>query len=52
MNRALAILAFLAFAGFIGILLRAVPGLDLIAIAALTTALVIYDLITSSGRKD
>ncbi|WP_323007119.1 hypothetical protein [Pseudorhodobacter sp.] len=51
MNRPLAILAFVAFAGFIGILIRAVPSLDLIAIAVLTTALVVYDLVTSSGPK-
>lgn len=52
MNRILALLAFVAFMGFVGILLRAVPSLDLILIALLTCGLVIYDLITSSGRKD
>ncbi len=52
MNRTLAILAFMTFAGFIGILIRGVPSPDLIAIALLTTGLVVYDLITSSGNKD
>ncbi|WP_168199260.1 hypothetical protein [Pseudorhodobacter turbinis] len=51
MNRFLSILAFIAFAGFIGILIRAVPSPDLVIISLLTTALVVYDLVTSSGRK-
>ncbi|WP_198144894.1 hypothetical protein [Pseudorhodobacter aquimaris] len=51
MNRFLAILAFIAFAGFIGILIRAVPSPDLVIISLFTTGLVAYDLITSSRRK-
>jgi energy-converting hydrogenase Eha subunit C len=51
MNRLLAGLAFVVFLGFVGILVFKVPSPDLIVIAILTTALVCYDLITSSGRK-
>lgn len=52
MNRVIALAAFVAFAGFVGILVVAVPSPDLIAVAVLTLALVIWDLVTSSGRKD
>ncbi|MFP7569465.1 hypothetical protein [Marivita sp. S2033] len=52
MNWILAALAFAVFAGFIGILIFSVPSPDLIAVAALTLGLVIYDLVTSVRRKD
>ncbi|WP_164512233.1 hypothetical protein [Oceaniglobus ichthyenteri] len=51
MNWILAALAFVTFSAFIGILIFAVPSPDLIAVAVLTMALVIYDLATSAGRK-
>lgn len=51
MNRLLALIAFVFFAGFVGILVVNVPHPDLIAVVALTTALVIYDLLTSANRK-
>jgi hypothetical protein len=52
MNRIIAFAAFLTFAGFVGILIIAVPSPDLIGVALLTVALVIWDLVTSSNRKD
>ena len=51
MNRLLALFAFLVFAGFVAILGLEVPSIDLIIVIAFTTALVAYDLITSSGDK-
>ena len=52
MNRVLALLAFLTLAGFVGILVFEVPEPDLMVVAGLTMALVAYDLVKSSGRKD
>lgn len=48
MNRILALIAFFALAGFLLILVIEVPSLDLILVAVLTTALVVYDFWTSS----
>jgi uncharacterized protein YqgC (DUF456 family) len=52
MTRLLAVLAFLVLLGFIGILVIEVPSPDLIAVAVLVLALVAYDFVTSSGRRD
>lgn len=52
MNRLIAALAFIAFSGFVGILIFKVPSPDLIGVALLTLGLVAYDLITSSGSQD
>lgn len=52
MMRLLALLAFAALLGFLGILVVEVPSPDLIAVALLTVALVAYDMLTSSGRRD
>ncbi|WP_169961450.1 hypothetical protein [Oceaniglobus indicus] len=51
MNRILALLAFVTFAGFVGVLIYAVPSPDLIAVALLTLGLVAWDLITSSKNS-
>lgn len=51
MTRLLAFVAFLVFCGFVGILIMEVPSPDLIAVALLTTVLVAYDFLTSSGGK-
>lgn len=48
MNRLLALLAFLIFAGFLLILAIEVPSPDLIAVIALTVALAAYDMIKSA----
>lgn len=50
MNRALAILAFAALAGFLGILVVEVPSPDLIAVVVLTAVLAGIDLFKSSGN--
>ncbi|CTQ33089.1 hypothetical protein [Jannaschia rubra] len=52
MNRTIAAIAFLVFAGFVGILVVAVPSPDLIAVSVLTVGLAFYDLLTSSGRRN
>ena len=52
MNRTMALLAFASLLGFLGILVFEVPSPDLIAVAVLTVALVAYDLLSSSGRRD
>ena len=51
MNRLLALFAFAIFAIFVGILALEVPSPDLVAVVLLTTALVAYDFLTSSGNK-
>lgn len=51
MNRILALLAFLSFAGFVGILAYKVPSPDLVAVITFTLVLVAYDFLTSSGTK-
>lgn len=51
MNRFLALFAFLALGGFLGILIVGVPSPDLIVIVLLTVGLVAYDMLTSSGKK-
>ncbi|WP_201455759.1 hypothetical protein [Tropicimonas marinistellae] len=50
MTRLLALLAFLALAGFVLILIIEVPSPDLIAVSVLTIGLVAYDFLTSSGK--
>ena len=50
MNRLLALFAFVVLAGFLGILVLAVPSPDLVAVVALTAVLVAYDLYSSAGR--
>ena len=51
MTRLIALIAFVVFAGFVAILAFEVPSPDLIAVIALTTALVAYDLLTSTRKK-
>lgn len=51
MNRLLALLAFVMFAIFVAILAIEVPSPDLVIVILLTTALVAYDFLTSSGNK-
>ena len=51
MTRLLALIAFVVFAGFVAILAFEVPSPDLIPVIALTTALVAYDLLTSTRKK-
>ncbi len=51
MNRLLALIAFLAFSGFVLILIVKVPSPDLIVVAVLTIGLVAWDLLTSSGGR-
>ncbi|MHA3977079.1 hypothetical protein ACW9UR_05280 [Halovulum sp. GXIMD14794] len=51
MNRFLALLAFLVFCGFVGILVFAVPSPDLVIVVVFTVLLVAYDFATSSGNK-
>ncbi|MCB1312678.1 MAG: hypothetical protein KDK29_12740 [Sedimentitalea sp.] len=51
MKRFLALIAFLALAGFVLVLILEVPSPDLIAVSVLTIALVAYDFITSSGKS-
>jgi len=48
MNKLLALLALVTIGGFIGILAFNVPSPDLIAVAALTFGLVVYDFATSA----
>lgn len=50
MNRLLALVAFLTFAGFVLVLVVKVPSPDLIAVSLLTLALVAYDFLSSSRR--
>ena len=50
MNRVLALLTFVIFAGFLGILAFSVPSPDLVAVIVFTLALVAYDFLTSSGK--
>ncbi len=50
MNRLLALIAFLALAGFVLVLVLKVPSPDLIAVSALTVVLVGYDFLTSNGK--
>ncbi len=52
MNRLIALIAFAALAGFLGILAFEVPSPDLIAVIVLTVLLVGYDFVTSSGKND
>lgn len=51
MNRVLALLAFVTFCGFVGILAFEVPSPDLVAVIIFTVALVGYDFATSSKNK-
>ncbi|MBE9640152.1 hypothetical protein [Salipiger mangrovisoli] len=51
MNRLLALIAFLALAGFVLVLIVKVPSPDLIAVSVLTIGLVAYDFLTSSGGR-
>lgn len=52
MNILMALLAFIVVTGFLAILVIYVPSPDLIIVVGLTVALVAYDFITSTGRKD
>lgn len=51
MTRLLAIIAFVIFAIFVGILAMEVPSPDLIAVILLTTGLVAYDFFSSTRDK-
>ncbi|WP_238547673.1 hypothetical protein [Meridianimarinicoccus roseus] len=51
MNKLLALLAFVAIGGFIGILVMEVPQPDLMSVALLTFLLVAYDFATSARDK-
>ena len=51
MNKLMALLAFAVFVGFVGILIIYVPSPDLIAVVALSVALVGYDFFTSALKK-
>lgn len=51
MNRLLALVAFVVLLGFVGILAVSVPSPDLIAVIALTVALVGYDFLTSNRNR-
>lgn len=51
MNRLLALIAFVFLAAFLGILAWAVPSPALVAVIALTIALVAFDFVTSSGKN-
>ena len=51
MTRLLAFVAFLAFCGFVAILVFEVPSPDLVVVVLFTTALVAYDFVTASGGK-
>lgn len=51
MNVVMALLAFLAIAGFLLILVAFVPSPDLIAVVVLTLVLVAYDFVTSARKK-
>ncbi len=51
MNRLLALFAFVIFLIFVGILAYEVPSPDLVAVIILTSALVVYDFVTSSRNK-
>ena len=48
MNKLLALIALVTIGGFLGILVYNVPSPPLIAVAALTLALIIYDFATSA----
>lgn len=51
-NGAVALLALLTLAGFVGILLWHVPRLDLGAVVAITLILAGVDLYLSAGKPD
>lgn len=51
MNKAMALLAFITLAVFVGILLWKVPQIDLILVGVLTIGLVAYDFFTSARDK-
>jgi hypothetical protein len=51
MNKILALLAFVIFAGFVLILMVEVPEIDLLLVGALTLGLVAYDFLTSARDK-
>lgn len=52
MNRLLALISFVIFAIFLGILGFNVPEPDLVIVILFTLALVAYDFFTSANRKD
>lgn len=51
MNRLLALVAIVVFAGFLAILAFEVPSPDLVAVIVLTIALAGYDFLTSSKNR-
>ncbi len=51
MNKLLALIALVVIGIFIGILVFNVPSPDLMAVAALTFGLVVYDFATSARDK-
>ncbi len=51
MNRLTALLAFAVLLAFLAILAVEVPSPDLIVVILITTALVAYDFLTSSGSS-
>lgn len=51
MNRALALVAFVIFAGFLAILAFEVPSPDLVIVILFTLALVAWDFMTSGGES-
>lgn len=51
MNRFLALMAFIVFCGFVGILALEVPSPDLVMVIVFTVVLVGYDFATSSKNK-
>ena len=52
MNRLLPLIVFAVFCGFVGILAFEVPSPDLVVVILITTALVAYDFLTSSGKRN
>lgn len=48
MNKLLALIALVTIGGFIGILALKVPSPDLMIVAGLTFALIVYDFATSA----
>ena len=52
MDKAMALAAFGILTGFVVILVIWVPSPDLIAVVALTVALVAYDFVTATSKKN